>query len=114
MPFDVRINWVYYDPETLPVELHEAIKINDLSALDHELSTLPDTFPRQEALNACLKLAMPDAPPDTIEHLLKRGAKLAGRSYRALFHRGDTRIFEVLIASGWDMNANGSEYIPVQ
>jgi hypothetical protein len=96
----------------LPADLQEAIGRSDLSAINLSLSEPQNTT--QEALNACLDLAMSEASNQTIELLLQRGAVLSVISHGDIYKRDNPAVFRSLIDTGWDVNSTDFELSAVQ
>jgi len=93
----------YRAVDALPRTLEEAIRSDDLDAINVSLS-VPGSATR-DVLRACLFLAMPDAALPTIELLLQYGATLSSLSFSSAIQRGDPGVFELLVDSGWDIDS---------
>lgn len=103
---------IFLASRDLPADLQEAIRRNDLDAIKLSLSDPQNTS--QEALNACLNLAMLEASSQTINLLLQQGARLSVISHGDLYQRDDPAVFQSLIDTGWNINSTDFELSAVQ
>jgi len=88
--------------------LREIIRSDDLSRLNNELSQNPPL--EQKELDKCLIFAMKEATMETIDALVKWGAKMTEESFYAAIDRGDPALLQLMVENGWDVNS--TEYGP--
>jgi hypothetical protein len=93
--------------------LQEAIRHNNLDAIEANLARSPTTK-RQEELNESLVLAMPNGTLDTIKLLLVLGAKLKRTSFLRAVAREEVAVFQLLVEAGWDIDSTEYQRSAVQ
>lgn len=88
--------------------LREIIRSDDLSRLNNELSQNPPL--EQKELDRCLIFAMSEASIETIDGLVRWGAKMTEESFYAVIDRGDPALLQLMVENSWDVNF--TEYGP--
>jgi len=88
--------------------LREIIRSDDLTRLNNELSQHPPLD--QKELNRCLIFATSEASIETIDDLVRWGAKMTEESFYAVIDRGDPALLQLMVENGWDVNF--TEYGP--
>jgi hypothetical protein len=98
---------------SLSVAMQRAFRSNELATIEAEVAKLPSAT-RQEELNTCLTLAMPQGSIEMIELLVNLGARLDQHSLYAAIRREDPSLLQLLVDSGWDINSNNFERPAIQ
>jgi hypothetical protein len=80
----------------------------EASLLKHPVAT------RQDDLDTCLELAMPHGSLKMIKRLLQLGADFEPLTISNAVKREEDSVFELMVASGWDMNSTRFERAAIQ
>jgi hypothetical protein len=84
-------------------DLRKIIRSDDLSRLNDRLSQHPPLC--EEELNRCLIFAMSEASIDTIDGLIRWGAKMTEESFYTAIDRGNPALLQLMVDNDWYINS---------
>ena len=96
----------------LSQDIQGSIEQDDVAALHIALLKHPKM--NQNAMNQCLKEAIPRASLQLVELLLQKGARMVKSSFESALSRKETSLFQLLQEYGFDLDTTEFGRTPVQ